>query len=118
MPTHMEIFRTPAGAALLIGGAGFVLVMVLVPLIVRLASRVAPLRDKQLHQTHQIPVPRLGGIALAAAFVAVLVGTFLVQRFQPGGPRLVLGLSTLAMFGLGLWDDLSPLGAKKKLLGQ
>ena len=120
MLTHIEeLFSTPTGAALLIGGVGLVVVMVLVPLVIsRCAPLVAHLRDKQLHQTHQVPVPRLGGIALAAAFVVVLVGTFWVQKFQPGGSRLVLGLSSLAMFGLGLWDDLIPLGAKKKLVVQ
>ncbi len=27
-------------------------------------------------------------------------------------------LSSLAMFGLGLWDDVKPLGARRKLAGQ
>src|SRR5882724_10246273 len=95
-----ELFRTPTGAALLIGGVGLGVVMILVPLIIsRFAPLVAHLRDKQLLQTHQVPVPRLGGIALAAAFVVILVATFLVQKFQSGGPRLVMGLSSLAMFG-------------------
>ncbi len=116
--TH-DLMFSPKIAAPLLGSAGFIIVWLLVPLII---SRLAPLLTqpgtKQLHQTHQVPVPRLGGIALVVSFIFVLVVSFLVERFQPGGPRVVLGLSCLAMFGLGLWDDIKPLGAKRKLLGQ
>jgi UDP-GlcNAc:undecaprenyl-phosphate GlcNAc-1-phosphate transferase len=31
---------------------------------------------------------------------------------------MILVISSLAIFGLGLWDDLKPLGARKKLAGQ
>lgn len=93
--------------------------LVVVPLIIsRLAPLVGHFRDKQLHQTHGTPVPRLGGVGLAIAFVVIIVVTFFVKDAQPGGTRIVLALSSLAMFGLGLWDDLIPLGARKKLLGQ
>jgi UDP-GlcNAc:undecaprenyl-phosphate GlcNAc-1-phosphate transferase len=110
---------TPTAAAFLLGIGSFVIVLTFVPwLIPRLANRLTHLRERQLHQTHQAPVSRLGGIALAVTFVTTLVATFFVERFQPGGTRTVLGLSSLAMFGLGLWDDFKPLGAKKKLIGQ
>jgi UDP-GlcNAc:undecaprenyl-phosphate GlcNAc-1-phosphate transferase len=93
--------------------------LALVPLIIsRLAPLVAHLRDKQLHQTHATPIPRFGGIALAIAFVVTLTVTFFVKDSYPGGTRIILGVSSLAMFGLGLWDDIIPLGAKKKLFGQ
>lgn len=110
---------TPSAIALFLGGVGLAVTLAVVPLILsRLAPLVAHLRDKQLHQAHGAPVPRLGGIALAVAFVVILVITFFVRDSQPSGTRIILGLSSLAMFGLGLWDDLIPLGAKKKLLGQ
>lgn len=120
MLTHIEQWlRTPTTAALLLGGIGFVFVLVLVPLVIsRLAPLIAHRRQKQLHQTHQLPVPRLGGVALAAAFVFFLLASFFVEKLQPGGRRIILGLSALAMFGLGLWDDIKPLGARKKLVGQ
>lgn len=77
-------------------------------------------RASEAHHTHTVPVPRVGGIALAGALVAVvLVFTFLM------GPKWLLNsqlwlvvAAALAMFGLGLWDDLFTLGAKRKLLGQ
>lgn len=105
--------------ALILGGLGLMMTLVIVPLIIsHLAPRVAHLRDKQLHQTHEAPIPRLGGIALAGAFAVIVVVIFFVKEAQVGGTRIVLVLSSLAMFGLGFWDDLIPLGAKKKLLGQ
>jgi len=115
MLTHSEdLLVVPKAAALLLGGAGFVIVWLLVPMII---SRLAPLFShpghQQLHQTHQIAVPRL-----VIAFLFVLLASFFVERLRPGGPRIILGLSSLAMFGLGLWDDLKPLGAKRKLLSQ
>ena len=103
--------------ALIFGSIGFVTVWWLVPVtITRLAPFIAHRRE--LHQTHQTPVPRLGGLALVVAFVLVTAASFAVVSALPGHPRVVLGLSSLAMFGLGFWDDISPLGARKKLVGQ
>ena len=62
----------------------------------------------------------LGGLALAIAFIGIelfMAIAFPEQRAKTPG-RLVVLLSSLAMFGLGFWDDLKPLGAKRKLLGQ
>jgi UDP-GlcNAc:undecaprenyl-phosphate/decaprenyl-phosphate GlcNAc-1-phosphate transferase len=86
------------------------------------AARVRGLfqRGHDLHHTHQQPVPRLGGLALAIAFIGIeafLAVVWPEQRAKAPG-RLVVLLSSLAMFALGLWDDLKPLGAKRKLLGQ
>ncbi len=103
--------------ALGFGALGFCTVLFAVPLVItRLAPRVAYRRE--LHQTHKSPVPRLGGLALAAAFVLITLASFAVGPPLPGNPQLVLGLTSLAMFGLGFWDDVSPLGARKKLAGQ
>jgi UDP-GlcNAc:undecaprenyl-phosphate GlcNAc-1-phosphate transferase len=106
-------------ATLVCGFLGFAVTMAVTPLVIGwLAPRVAHRRE--LHQTHKVPVTRLGGVALAAAFVVALAASFL---WFPGGPtalssRIALIVTALAMFGLGLWDDIVPLGARKKLLGQ
>jgi len=77
-------------------------------------------RPSESHHTHKTPISRLGGIALAGAMVAVvLVFSFLVGPGMLLKDDLWLVIPTsLAMFGLGLWDDLRALGARRKLLGQ
>ena len=71
------------------------------------------------HQSGEA-VPRLGGLALGASFVAVV----LFCRLGLGVPMLdtpqhfAILAGSLAMFAVGLWDDFKPLGARKKLLFQ
>ncbi len=99
---------------------GMATVFLLVPAILSYCRRLTLThRAGDLHHTHKAPVPRLGGIALAASFgiIQVLIGLFFQDKTDPHD-RLVLLGSSIAMFGLGLWDDLKPLGARKKLLGQ
>ena len=77
-------------------------------------------RGHQFHQTHHHPISRLGGLALGGAFVVVAATVFLVTeaRNERMYTQCVIIGGALAMFGMGLWDDLRPLGAKKKLLAQ
>ncbi len=100
---------------------GMGVVLVVVPFILRapLLARLSQ-RWRDLHHTHQKPVPRVGGLALAAAFIGVeiLVMAMWPEQVQTTSGRLVVLLSSLAMFALGFWDDLKPLGAKRKLVGQ
>ncbi len=74
-------------------------------------------RQDEFHHGHGTPLSRLGGIALATAFVCVAIVSLVF--FQVSLPLVLsMALSALAMFGLGLWDDLRALGAKRKLLFQ
>jgi UDP-GlcNAc:undecaprenyl-phosphate/decaprenyl-phosphate GlcNAc-1-phosphate transferase len=95
-------------------------VFLLVPALIVYCRRSSlPHRAGDLHHTHKAAVPRLGGIALAAAFGLVQVFiTFFLPDQSNSHDRMVLLGSSLAMFGLGLWDDIKPLGARKKLVGQ
>jgi UDP-GlcNAc:undecaprenyl-phosphate GlcNAc-1-phosphate transferase len=72
----------------------------------------------EFHHADRGPISRLGGIGLAAAFVSVVILSLTVL----GRPLTLESVSTvstaLAMFGLGLWDDLRALGARRKLCGQ
>ncbi|HEY6169991.1 MAG TPA: MraY family glycosyltransferase [Verrucomicrobiae bacterium] len=80
----------------------------------------ALMAQRQFHQTHTTPIPRFGGVALAAAFVTVAVAALVLITQGPSGIResVAIMVCSLAMFGLGFADDLRPLGAKIKLLGQ
>jgi UDP-GlcNAc:undecaprenyl-phosphate GlcNAc-1-phosphate transferase len=75
-------------------------------------------RRDEFHHADQAPVSRLGGIGLAAAFASVAILSLTIL-----GRPLTLEIAgvvgvALAMFGLGLWDDLRVLGARRKLYGQ
>jgi UDP-GlcNAc:undecaprenyl-phosphate GlcNAc-1-phosphate transferase len=78
------------------------------------------LRGEEFHHTHKSSIPRLGGIALAAAFISVVwvFRTLSGESFFSNGESWPVVVTSLAMFGLGLWDDFSSLGAKRKLFSQ
>jgi UDP-GlcNAc:undecaprenyl-phosphate GlcNAc-1-phosphate transferase len=103
--------------------AGFAVSLGAIVLILRAcqSGRLAPRSAEFHHPDHstRLPIPRFGGIALAAAFAVLssVAGNSLLG-FSPDPLRWVIAGMSLAMFGLGLWDDLRPLGAKRKLAGQ
>jgi UDP-GlcNAc:undecaprenyl-phosphate GlcNAc-1-phosphate transferase len=105
------------------GLLGMGIVFFVVPLILKAAAATNLFRRGQdFHHTHQKPIPRLGGLALAVAFVSLevfIAAIFPEQRANiPASGKPVVLVSSLAMFVLGFWDDLKPLGAKRKLAGQ
>jgi UDP-GlcNAc:undecaprenyl-phosphate GlcNAc-1-phosphate transferase len=104
----------------LVGVLGLMLAAGSTWLVLRLfLTRKFSPRAPEAHHIHQVVIPRLGGIGLAVAFTAA-AGLFLAG----GGPENSrweiknLLATALAMFALGLWDDLRPLGARRKLAGQ
>jgi UDP-GlcNAc:undecaprenyl-phosphate/decaprenyl-phosphate GlcNAc-1-phosphate transferase len=100
--------------------AGLATSLSLIPAILKLSRRYGfAQRAREAHHTHHVPVPRLGGIAMAAAMVVVAaIFYFIEPGFLKEHDRWLLLCGALAMFGLGLCDDLSALGARRKLLGQ
>ena len=95
--------------------------VLLVPLILGQCKRTRFLvRAADIHHTRSEPIPRFGGVALALAFLGVEALLFFAmpgQRAEMAGWNAIV-LASIAMFVLGLWDDLWGLGARKKLLGQ
>src|SRR5437870_1240126 len=88
---------------------GLLTTVALIPILRRRhATSVAASAAPAFHHTHKAPISRLGGVALAAAFVVVaVVGFFWLRTGQTQRPGdAVIVFSSLAMFGLGLWDDL------------
>ncbi len=105
---------------ILFGLLGFLVTFVIIPLLIRAHAAGASARAADLHHTHRTPVSRFGGVALALAFVIteVFIAVFFPERRAAVPGRNTVILSSLAMFVLGWMDDLKPLGAKKKLIGQ
>ncbi|MDB6108792.1 MAG: putative undecaprenyl-phosphate N-acetylglucosaminyl 1-phosphate transferase [Pedosphaera sp.] len=99
---------------------GMLITWCVIPVIQR---RLGFLNRGDLAQFHHAPgdrVSRLGGLALALAFVAVALAASFLFPEDSVSTRMrwtVVG-GSLLMFLLGLCDDLRPLGAKRKLLGQ
>jgi UDP-GlcNAc:undecaprenyl-phosphate GlcNAc-1-phosphate transferase len=98
---------------------------ILTPAIRALAHRW-DLLDHALtsRKLHGKPIPRLGGVAIVAAFYAPLiallfVGSELGSRFY-GDPHRAFGLfaSGGLIAALGIWDDLRGCGARTKLAVQ
>lgn len=107
----------PMVACGLLGGGT---VFTLVPLIQRFSARARLHRVPDFHHTHLHPIPRTGGLALAAAMLALeaFLALFFPERRAPIPGRAALTLACLAMFAIGFWDDLKPLRAKPKLAAQ
>lgn len=103
---------------------GLIGAFLLVPLLRSWALRrelvdaVDPVR-----KTHTTPIPRIGGVAIVVPF---LIGTALIAIFLHremvesalSKEWFVMVAGALAIFIVGLWDDLRPLGAKVKLAAQ
>jgi UDP-GlcNAc:undecaprenyl-phosphate GlcNAc-1-phosphate transferase len=84
------------------------------------SSRVLGRASDFHHQAGSASIPRLGGICIVGGFLAAGVCAALCVPAGPlGSIRFwtLLGVA-LAMFGVGLVDDLRALGARKKLLLQ
>jgi len=78
----------------------------------------------EARKVHGRPIPRLGGIAIAAGFYAPLLA-LLLEPSGVGGSfyansrkALAFLLGSVAICALGLYDDMRGSGAGKKFLGQ
>jgi UDP-GlcNAc:undecaprenyl-phosphate/decaprenyl-phosphate GlcNAc-1-phosphate transferase len=104
--------------------AGFLVSLVANGIILRVWSRrlELPSRVAEFHHwqtADETPVPRFGGVALAAAFAVLMCLPWgFLFGFRPNPQLWVIAGTALAMFGLGFWDDLRALGARRKLAGQ
>ena len=104
--------------ALLFFGVGFFVALLSTPWAIRLGQRGIGLdHANETRKRQETPIPRLGGLPI---MLAVLLGLAVIIGVHPGHavkwmPVLV---GSALMYGLGLWDDLRPLGARRKLFGQ
>ncbi len=75
-------------------------------------------RDRDLHRKFErAPVSRLGGLALVVSY-GVIFAILGVWRPETWGGWWTVVLTCVGYFALGLIDDLHPIGAKRKLIGQ
>jgi UDP-GlcNAc:undecaprenyl-phosphate GlcNAc-1-phosphate transferase len=107
--------------------AATILALVLTPLVRRVVLRYEIVDRPEARRVNTIPVPRGGGLAVCAAFLAVAAGFLVINdggtivpvplAFSPSeAAALLLGGAVAA--GLGAIDDLFDLRARLQLLGQ
>lgn len=113
-------FQLVAAAIIAIAIAG-VVTNLLVPLVTRFAVAIEALDHPGQRKLHPEPVPRLGGVAIAAglAFGAVAVALPMWGEWRgsvTGSGFIALVLGTILVFLTGLVDDLIGISALKKLL--
>jgi UDP-GlcNAc:undecaprenyl-phosphate GlcNAc-1-phosphate transferase len=108
------------GLMFLVAAIGALVTLVSIP-IIRKHLRTVSRRDAEdFHHSQGIPILRYGGLALVASFAV----TFLIVTYSSppssadAGSYRTIFIAALAMFFLGFWDDIKPLGARRKLIGQ
>jgi UDP-GlcNAc:undecaprenyl-phosphate GlcNAc-1-phosphate transferase len=85
----------------------------LIPVLSRWAPAIGLTDAPGPRKVHSIPVPRVGGLAMA---VGLLLPTLMTVELIPSIRGLLLGLMVLLLFGL--WDDRVTLGYRTKFAGQ
>lgn len=85
----------------------------LIPLLARLAPWIGLTDAPGPRKVHSAPVPRVGGLAMAAG---LFIATLLTVELSPAVRGLLSGLLVLVVFGL--WDDRVTLGYRAKFAGQ
>jgi UDP-GlcNAc:undecaprenyl-phosphate/decaprenyl-phosphate GlcNAc-1-phosphate transferase len=113
------IFSMTIGLMILVGVTGALVSLVMIP-IIRRSFRPSVRGDVgDFHHVQGVQVSRMGGLAFVGSFVVTF---FIVHKFAaPTGDTGIyqtIFIAALAMFLLGFWDDLKPLGARRKLAGQ
>jgi UDP-N-acetylmuramyl pentapeptide phosphotransferase/UDP-N-acetylglucosamine-1-phosphate transferase len=96
---------------LVAGGVAFLIAWALVPLLVRFAVGRNVLDVPNLRSSHEVPIPRLGGVAI---FLGTLAGAALLR---PEGTVPLL-LAAALVWAVGLADDLSNLHFSVKAVCQ
>jgi UDP-GlcNAc:undecaprenyl-phosphate/decaprenyl-phosphate GlcNAc-1-phosphate transferase len=96
-------------------GAGLI-VLLMTPLVRRLAVRTGAIDEPDERRVHVIATPRLGGVAIVIAFVVMLL--LAGQGVGLGQPLEGVVAGALLIAGVGVVDDIIELPPFIKLLGQ
>lgn len=87
---------------------------IVTPFVIKLAYKVGAIDvPKDNRRVHKVPIPRLGGIAIFIGFMVSLLVTF---RLDKKLIAVIIGAAIIVI--MGFFDDIKPLSAKVKLLGQ
>ena len=93
----------------------FIVALLAIPPIIHMINRYKLHDVPNSRKEHSVPVPTMGGIAIIAGMVAALVLWF---PFNHDIRQICFFFSIIALFGLGIMDDLKDLSAKYKFVVQ
>lgn len=91
----------------------FLTVVVLIPIIKRIAIHIGALDIPNKRKVHKIPIPRMGGIGIYGGF---LLGYMFFGTESIRMNAILIG--SFIVIITGLIDDIKPVPAKYKMLGQ
>lgn len=98
--------------------------VVLTPLIRVAATDAGFLDEPEARKVHQVPIPRLGGVAIGTAFYIGMATALVVARAIGSPLNLATGhlpgilVGSALIAGVGVLDDLQGMRARVKLLAQ
>ncbi len=91
----------------------FLFVYILVPVVKKIANHVGAMDIPNSRKVHKVPIPRLGGLAIFAGF---LFGYIVFGKHSDVMTSILIGSFIIII--TGMIDDIKPLSAKVKLMGQ
>lgn len=100
----------------------FALAALITPSVIWLARRIGAIDRPGIRTVHDRPIPRLGGVAIFVATMALIVSVVclsdgLAEAFGAAKVQLIMLLSSATLvFLIGLADDLKGLSARTKFL--
>jgi len=98
---------------------GFLITLVLIPVIIRLSKKYKlmddPTLDKEKRKMHKDPIPTLGGVGIFIGFIISTAGWMI---FYGNITILFVAVSLIILFITGIIDDLKDLRASLKFLIQ
>jgi UDP-N-acetylmuramyl pentapeptide phosphotransferase/UDP-N-acetylglucosamine-1-phosphate transferase len=101
--------------ALLCFVTAFVVTMLCIPVIIKLAKKYNLYDMPNERKEHVFPVPTMGGIAVVAGMMTALI---MWQPFHYETEQIAFFFSIIVLLSLGIMDDLKDLSARYKFLIQ
>lgn len=97
-----------------------IVALTITPMVILLAKKTGAMDAPNARKVHKKPIPRIGGLAIYAGFMASIIFVVIKYGLDAEMIRETVGLmlSGTLIVALGLVDDYKNLPAKVKLLGQ
>ena len=91
----------------------FIITALFIPVVKKMAEFIGAMDIPNARKVHTVPIPRLGGLGIYAGF---LIGYMLFGQHSIQMNAVLIG--SFIILVTGIFDDIKPVPAKYKLLGQ